>query len=151
MKLVELVKGMESSDNTVNIACEFISRIGKEYLVVNRESPGFIVNRILAPYINEAIFVYGEGLADHISIDKAMKMGAGMAVGPLEMADTIGLDTLNAILLGFYNEFKDPKYRPHTILSSMIRAGYLGKKSGKGFYDYKSPLTNEEGGANHDI
>jgi 3-hydroxybutyryl-CoA dehydrogenase len=137
MRLVEVVKGMETSDSTVNIACEFITRIGKEYLVVKRESPGFIVNRILVPYINEAICVYGEGLADQESIDKAMKLGAGMAIGPLEMADQIGLDTLYAVLLVFYNEFRDPKYRPHPILSTMIRAGYLGKKSGKGFYDYK--------------
>ncbi len=146
MKLVELVKGMETSDETVNIACEFVSRIGKEYLVVNRESPGFIVNRILVPYINEAIFVYGEGLADQASIDKAMKLGAGMIMGPLEMADMIGLDTLYAVLLVFYNEFRDPKYRPHTVLSTMIRAGYLGKKCGKGFYDYEPQKPCKEGG-----
>jgi 3-hydroxybutyryl-CoA dehydrogenase len=147
MKLVELVKGMETSDATVNIAGEFVTRIGKEYLVVNRESPGFIVNRILVPYINEAIFVYGEGLADQVSIDKAMKLGAGMAMGPLEMADMIGLDTLYAVLLVLYKEFRDPKYRSHTILSTMIRAGYLGKKSGKGFYDYEPKMPGEEGGA----
>ncbi|PKM76842.1 MAG: 3-hydroxybutyryl-CoA dehydrogenase [Firmicutes bacterium HGW-Firmicutes-15] len=146
MKLVEIVKGMETSDATVNIACEFVSRIGKEYLVVNRESPGFIVNRILVPYINEAIFVYGEGLADQASIDKAMKLGAGMTMGPLEMADMIGLDTLYAVLLVFYNEFRDPKYRPHTVLSTMIRAGYLGKKSGRGFYNYESQMPYKEGG-----
>ena len=147
IKLVELVKGMETSCATVNIACEFVSRIGKEYLVVKRESPGFIVNRILVPYINEAIFVYGEGLADQASIDKAMKLGAGMAMGPLEMADIIGLDTLYDVLLVFYNEFRDPKYRPHTVLSTMIRAGYLGKKSGKGFYEYEPKMLCEEGGS----
>jgi len=136
MRLVELVKGMETSDQTIDIARSFTNQIGKDEVVVNRESPGFIVNRILMPFMNEAIFIYGDGLASPEEIDTAMKLGAGMPMGPLELADMIGLDIVHAAILVFYNEFRDPKYRPHTILSTYIRAGYYGRKSGKGFYDY---------------
>ena len=135
MKLVELIKGMETSDQTVEIARSFIGRIGKENVLLNRESPGFIVNRILLPYINEAIWLYAEG-TDIESIDQAMILGAGMHQGPLQLADMIGLDNLYAVMLGFYNECRDPKYRPHPVLSTMVRAGYYGKKTGKGFYHY---------------
>lgn len=137
MKLVELVKGMETDDRTVEIIRSFIHAIDKEEVVIKKESPGFIVNRILVPYINEAIFIYGEGLADVEEIDTAMRLGAGMAQGPLELADLLGLDTVYSVILAFYNEFRDPKYRPHPVLSTMIRAGYLGKKSGRGFYSYE--------------
>lgn len=136
MKLVELVRGLETSDKTVNVARHFAANVGKDPIVVNRENPGFIVNRILVPYLNEAITAYGEGLASREEIDKAMKLGAGMPMGPLELADMIGLDTLYAIVLVFYEEFKDPKYRPHPVFATMVRAGYYGRKSGKGFYDY---------------
>lgn len=136
-RLVELVRGMATSDETLKLAQGFCSRIAKETVVVKRESPGYIVNRIMVPYLNEAIHVLGEGLAEREEIDLAMKLGAGMPQGPLEIADTIGLDYLNTVILTFYNEFRDPKYRPHTLFSTMIRAGYLGKKSGKGFYEYK--------------
>jgi len=88
------------------------------------------------PFINEATFVVGEGLADAEAVDMAMKYGAGMPMGPLELADMIGLDIIYAVILAFYNEFRDPKYRPHHLLSTMIRAGYLGRKSGRGFYRY---------------
>lgn len=135
MKLVELIRGMETSDHTVDEVRAFIQQIGKENVLINRESPGFIVNRILVPYINEAIWLYGEGIEKEI-IDQAMIMGAGMQQGPLEMADMIGLDTLYSVIEAFYNEFRDSKYRPHTILSTMVRAGYYGKKSGQGFYKY---------------
>lgn len=137
MKLVELVKGMETSEETINKAREFTKQIGKDEVVINRDSPGFIVNRILVPYINEAIFAYAEGLAAAEEIDIAMKMGAGMPMGPLELADMIGLDIIYAVILVFYNEFRDPKYRPHNVLSTMIRAGYFGRKSGRGFYQYQ--------------
>lgn len=136
MKLVEIVKGMDTDQESVDLAIEFIKRIEKHPVLVQRESPGFIVNRILVPCINEAIFVYGEGLAEKEDIDTAMKLGAGMPYGPLEMADFMGLDVLYALLLVFYDEFRDTKYRPHTILSTMIRAGYWGQKSGRGFYKY---------------
>lgn len=135
-QLVELVRGMDTSDETVTAAREFITRLNREWVVLQRESPGFIVNRILIPFINEAIHVYGEGLAEPKDIDLALKLGAGMKKGPLELADSIGLDTLYSILLVFYNEFRDTKYRPHPIFSTMIRAGFLGKKSGRGFYKY---------------
>lgn len=134
--LVELVMGMTTSDDTLTLAQDFCSRIGKQTVVVKRESPGFIVNRIMVTYLNEAIHVLGDGLAEREEIDLAMKLGAGMPQGPLEIADTIGLDYLYSVITNFYNEFRDPKYRPHTLFSTMIRAGYLGKKSGHGFYDY---------------
>lgn len=136
MKLVEIVKGIKTSDKTVSLSIEFLKQINKEYIVVEKERPGYIVNRVLVPYINEAIFIYAEGLADADAIDSAMKLGAGMPVGPLELADKIGLDTLYSALLAFYGEFKDPKYRPHPHLATMIRAGYLGEKTGQGFYIY---------------
>lgn len=138
MKLVEVVKGLETSDDTVNIAREFLSRIGRDYVIIKRESPGYIVNRIMVPCINEAICIYGDGLADKESIDTAMKLGAGMPQGPLELADIMGLDNIYAVLQLFNAEFRDPKYRPHIIFSTMIRAGHYGRKSGKGFYDYQS-------------
>ncbi len=152
MRLVELVKGMETSDQTIDIARSFTNQIGKDEVVVNRESPGFIVNRILMPFMNEAIFIYGDGLASPEEIDTAMKLGAGMPMGPLELADMIGLDIVHAAILVFYNEFRDPKYRPHTILSTYIRAGYYGRKSGKGFYDYnyKNNTDINMGGSNYD-
>lgn len=136
MKLVELVRGMDTSSETIDIARQFIRQIGKEEVIVHRDSPGYIVNRILVPFINEAIFIEGEGLASPEAIDMAMKYGAGMPMGPLELADLIGLDTIYSVILVFYNEFRDPKYRPHHLLSTMVRAGYLGRKSGRGFYKY---------------
>ncbi|CFW96323.1 3-hydroxyacyl-CoA dehydrogenase [Syntrophomonas zehnderi OL-4] len=136
IKLVELVRGMETSDDTVKKTQGFIERIGKEHVLLNRESPGFIVNRILLPYINEAVWLYGEGI-DKETIDQAMILGANMPIGPLKLADIIGLDTLYSIMLVFYNEFRDTKYRPHTCLSTMVRAGYYGRKSGQGFYNYE--------------
>lgn len=140
MKLVELVKGMETSQETIDQARQFTRQIGKDEVVINRDSPGFIVNRILVPFMNEAIFAYAEGLATPEEIDLAMKMGAGMPMGPLELADMIGLDIIYAVILVFYNEFRDPKYRPHNLLSTMIRAGYFGRKSGRGFYHYQEEL-----------
>lgn len=137
MKLVELIQGLETSSDTIERARQFTSQIGKEEVIVHRDSPGYIVNRILVPYINEAIFIEGEGIASSEEIDMAMKLGAGMPMGPLELADMIGLDIIYAVILVFYSEFRDPKYRPHHLLSTMIRAGYLGRKSGRGFYKYK--------------
>lgn len=137
VKLVEVIKGIDTSPETLEIVRDFVQNLGKYPVVVNRESPGFIVNRILIPYLNEAIWVYGEGLAEKEDIDLAMKLGAGMPRGPLELADSIGLDHLYASIQVFYEEFRDPKYRPHTLFSTMVRAGYWGKKSGRGFYNYR--------------
>lgn len=136
-RLVELVRGMATSDDTLKLAQSFCGRIAKETVVVKHESPGFIVNRIMVPYLNEAIHVLGDGMAERDEIDMAMRLGAGMPKGPLELADLIGLDYLYSVILTFYNEFRDSKYRPHTLFSTMIRAGCLGKKSGHGFYDYR--------------
>lgn len=137
VKLVEVIKGIDTSPETLETARDFVQNLGKYPVVVSRESPGFIVNRILIPYLNEAIWVYGEGLAEKEDIDLAMKLGAGMPRGPLELADSIGLDHLYASIQVFYEEFRDPKYRPHTLFSTMVRAGYWGKKSGRGFYNYR--------------
>jgi len=137
VNLVELVRGMETSWEVVDKCKEFIVNLHKHPVVLNRESPGFIVNRLMVPYINEAIFILAEGIASKEDIDQAMKLGAGMPVGPLELADLIGLDSLLDITEVFFNEFKDPKYRPHPLLATMIRAGYLGKKTGQGFYLYE--------------
>jgi 3-hydroxybutyryl-CoA dehydrogenase len=136
VKLVELIKGIGTTDDIIEKAKSFIENINKKYVVVKKDNPGFLVNRLLFPYLNEAIYIYAEGVASKEDIDTAMKLGAGMPQGPLELADNIGLDTLYSVVLDFYNEFKDPKYRPHPLLSTMVRGGYLGRKSGKGFYNY---------------
>ncbi|MEN6462646.1 MAG: 3-hydroxybutyryl-CoA dehydrogenase [Syntrophomonas sp.] len=136
VKLVELVKGIETTDEIICKAKSFVTNIDKKHVVVKKDSPGFLVNRLLVPYLNEAIFIYAEGIASKEDIDTAMKLGAGLPQGPLELADIIGLDTLYSEVLALYNEFKDPKYRPHPLLSTMVRGGYIGRKSGKGFYNY---------------
>lgn len=136
IKLVELIKGIETFEDTIEKAKTFTNNIDKKYVVVHVDRPGFLVNRLLIAYINEAIFTYAEGIASKEDIDTAMKMGAGMPWGPLELADNIGLDNLYAVIMAFYNEFRDPKYRPHPLLLNMVRGGYLGRKSGKGFYNY---------------
>ncbi len=142
VKLVEVIKSIDTSFETLHTMRDFVRGLGKHPVIVNRESPGFIVNRILIPYLNEAIWVYGEGLADKEDIDLAMKLGTGMPLGPLELADSIGLDNLYANLQVFCDEFKDFKYRPHILFSTMVRAGHWGKNSGRGFYDYS---VTEEG------
>lgn len=136
MKLVEIIRGIQTSEETLSSTKKFIAKMDKDFIVLEKERPGYVVNRILIPYINEAIFVYAEELADAKNIDLAMKHGAGMPIGPLKLADKIGLDIIYSILITFYNEFKDSKYRPHPHLLTMIRAGYLGEKSGQGFYKY---------------
>jgi len=135
MKLVEVIPGAVTSDEAVQAVIEMSKKIGKEPVPV-KESPGFIVNRILVPYINEAAIVYQEGVASAEEIDKAMKLGAGMPMGPLALADMVGIDIVLAVCEFFVKEFADSKYRPSLAFRQKVRAGHLGMKTGKGFYDY---------------
>jgi 3-hydroxybutyryl-CoA dehydrogenase len=137
MKLVEVIRGYGTSDETVNVIKDLARKMGKTAIEV-LEAPGFVVNRILVPMIIEAIFVLQEGLASAAEIDEGMKLGANHPMGPLALADLVGLDTLLNVQQHLYEEFADPKYRPPTLLRKMVRAGHLGRKSGKGFYDYGS-------------
>lgn len=135
MKLIEIIPGILTSEETVAAATEYSKQIGKTPIRV-KEFPGFVVNRILVPYINEAIFALQEGLASAKDIDDAMKLGANMPMGPLALSDLVGNDICLAVMEVFYREFADSKYRPAPLLKQMVRAGLLGVKSGKGFYDY---------------
>lgn len=135
MKLVEVIKGQMTSEETSNKIFELATSIGKTPVMVE-EAPGFVVNRILVPMINEAVGIYAEGIASVEDIDSAMKLGANHPMGPLALGDLIGLDVCLAIMEVLYNEFADSKYRPHPLLKKMVRAGLLGRKSGQGFYKY---------------
>ncbi len=137
MGLVEVIRGLLTSDETQAAAADFIRRIGKTAINV-RNSPGFAVNRVLCPMINEAIFAVQEGIASAAEIDEGMKLGCSHPIGPLALADLVGLDTLLSVLEVFQRDFGDPKYRPAPLLREMVSAGLLGRKSGKGFFDYKS-------------
>jgi 3-hydroxybutyryl-CoA dehydrogenase len=135
MGLLELIRGIQTSDDTHALAVAFARRVGKTPVTV-RNSPGFVVNRILCPMINEAIFVLQEGLATAEDIDAGMRLGCNHPIGPLALADMIGLDTMLAVMQVFYEGFNDPKYRPAPLLKEMVAAGRLGRKSGHGFYSY---------------
>ncbi|AEM78077.1 3-hydroxybutyryl-CoA dehydrogenase [Thermoanaerobacter wiegelii] len=136
MKLVEVIKGMKTSEETFNTVKELAQKLGKTPVEVN-EAPGFVVNRILIPMINEAIGVLADGVASASDIDEAMKLGANHPIGPLALSDLIGNDVVLAIMDTLYSEFNDSKYRPHPLLRKMVRAGLLGRKTGKGFFEYK--------------
>ena len=135
MKLVEVIRGLATSDETFNATASLIEKLGKEK-AVSADYPGFIVNRILIPMINEAAFALFEGIAAVEDIDKGMKLGTNQPMGPLTLADFIGLDTCLAIMNVLYEGFKDTKYRPCPLLVKMVEAGFLGKKTGRGFYTY---------------
>jgi len=135
MKLVELIKGMATSQETFDAVKNLSVAIGKEPVEV-AEAPGFVVNRILIPMINEASFILQEGIASVEDIDTSMKYGAGHPMGPLALGDLIGLDVCLAIMDVLLSETGDSKYRASSILRKYVRAGWLGRKSGKGFYDY---------------
>jgi 3-hydroxybutyryl-CoA dehydrogenase len=135
MALVEVIRGLQTSDATVDAASAFAKRLGKTPIVV-KNAPGFVVNRLLCPMLNEAVFVLAEGLASAQEIDDGMKLGCNHPIGPLALCDMIGLDVLLAVMEVFYRDFNDPKYRPAPLLREMVAAGYLGRKSGRGFYTY---------------
>ena len=135
MGLVEVIRGLQTSDASHDAAVAFAKAVGKTPISV-RNNPGFVVNRILCPMINEAIFTLQEGLASAEDIDTGMRLGCNHPIGPLALADLIGLDTMLAVMNVFYDGFNDPKYRPAPLLKEMVAAGRLGRKTGRGFYQY---------------
>jgi 3-hydroxybutyryl-CoA dehydrogenase len=135
MKLIEVIRAMQTSDNTCAVIEELAVKLGKTALMAN-DSPGFVANRILVPMINEAIFTLHEGIATAEAIDEIMKLGMNHPIGPLALADLVGLDVLLSIVRVLQNEMGDPKFRPCPLLVQMVDAGYLGRKVGKGFYEY---------------
>jgi 3-hydroxybutyryl-CoA dehydrogenase len=136
MQLVEVIRGLATSDATFQTVASLVEKLGKT-MAVAQDYPGFIVNRVLMPMINEAIFALYEGVATAEDIDKGMKLGTNHPMGPLALADLIGLDTVLAIINVLHDGFKDPKFRPCPLLVKMVDAGYLGQKSGRGFYQYE--------------
>lgn len=135
MSLVEIIRGLQTDDATHQSIHDLAQRLGKTPITV-KNAPGFVVNRILVPMINEAFFVLGEGLASAEDIDNGMKLGCNQPIGPLALADLIGLDTCLAIMEVYFNNFNDSKYRPCPLLREMVDAGYLGRKTGRGVYQY---------------
>ena len=135
MNLIEIVRGYSTSDETVEIIRNLSTKMRKESITVN-DTPGFVTSRLICVLQNEAIHAFAEGIADAEDIDKGMRLGMNHPMGPLQLADFIGLDTLLHIMDNLYEEYGDPKYRPPLLLRQMVRAGHLGRKTGKGFYNY---------------
>jgi 3-hydroxybutyryl-CoA dehydrogenase len=135
MQLVEIIRGFNTSEETVNVIRELATKMGKTSIVVS-DTPGFATSRFIGVMMNEAINAYAEGIASAEDIDLGMKLGMNHPMGPLELADFVGLDTLLYSMEHMTEEYGDPKYRPALLLRQMVRAGHLGRKTGKGFYDY---------------
>ncbi|MDD5922404.1 MAG: 3-hydroxyacyl-CoA dehydrogenase family protein, partial [Eubacteriales bacterium] len=135
MKLIEVIRGANTTQETFDFIFNLSKSIGKEPIEVS-EAPGFVVNRILVPMINEAVEVLYQGVASKEDIDKGMKLGANHPMGPLQLADFVGIDIVLAVMETIYKETGDSKYRPSLLLRKMVRGGLLGVKTGKGFYDY---------------
>ncbi len=136
MQLVELIRGIQTEDETFAAARAFVNSLGKT-IAVSEDFPAFIVNRILLPMINEAVYTLYEGVGTVEAIDKAMKLGANHPMGPLELADFIGLDTCLSVMQVLYEGLADTKYRPCPLLVKYVEAGWLGRKTQRGFYDYR--------------
>ena len=136
LPLVEVVRAQQTSAGTVERAQSFVQQLGKTAVVCD-DRPGFIVNRLLIPYLNDAVFALQEGVGTPEAIDTAMKLGANMPIGPLALIDLVGLDIALAAAESLYGEFQDPKFRVPTLLRQLVRAGKLGRKSGEGFYRYE--------------
>jgi len=135
MKLIEIIRGAKTSDETINVAVEVARKMGKEAVVVKKDCAGFVVNRILVPALNEAISLVWEGIAEPEDIDKAIRLGLNWPMGPLKLLDYLGLDTTLSIAEVLRDDL-DPKYSPSPLLRQMVRAGLLGRKTGKGFYEW---------------
>jgi len=143
MPLVEIIRGKLTSEQTLETVRSVSQKMGKETVMCKKDSPGFIVNRILVPALNEAVFLVQEGVAEPEDIDKAVKLGLNWPMGPLQLLDYVGLDTTFNITQVFMNELQDSKYRPSPLLREMVRAGMMGRKSGKGFYEWGSPSSTK--------
>ena len=136
MKLIEIIRGLKTSDETVELVRQVSFRLGKEPVIVKKDTPGFIVNRILVQALNEAVYLVAEGIADPQDIDKACELGLNWPMGPLKLLDYIGIDTNLFITEVMVNETGDQKFRPSNLLRQMVRANLLGRKTGRGFYDW---------------
>ena len=136
MRLIEITRGLKTSDETVQEVKDVSKRLGKESVIVKKDTPGFIVNRILIPAVNEAVFLVAEGVAEPEDIDKAITLGLNWPMGPLKLIDYVGADTHLFITDVMVNETGDQKFRPSSLLKQMVRANLLGRKTGKGFYDW---------------